>query len=179
MIPHLETERLRLREFRQSDFEAYAAFMADPEVTRFLAPQPMKRDEAWRSLASSIGHWTLRGYGRWAVERKSDGAFMGPVGMINPEGWPALEIGWTLGKPYWGNGYASEAAAAAMRYAFMTQPVDRLISCIDPDNTPSQAVARRIGETQGERSALRIGGVDYPIDIWSIGRAEWQRRNAT
>jgi RimJ/RimL family protein N-acetyltransferase len=60
----------------------------------------------------------------------------------------------------------------------MTQPVDRLISCIDPDNTPSQAVARRIGETQGERSALRIGGVDYPIDIWSIGRAEWQRRNA-
>src|ERR1700744_2052993 len=107
MIPHLEPERLLLRDFRQSDFEAYASFMADPDVTRYLTPQPMKRDEAWRSLASQIGHWTLRGYGRWAVERKSDGAFMGPVGMINPEGWPALEIGWTLGKAYWGHGYAS------------------------------------------------------------------------
>jgi RimJ/RimL family protein N-acetyltransferase len=165
MIPHLETERLRLREFRADDFEAYATFMADPEVARYIAPAPMSREDAWRSLASTIGHWTLRGYGTWAVERKADGAFMGRVGMINPEGWPGLEIGWTLGRPYWGRGYATEAALASMRYAFLTQPVDRLISNIDPANTASQSVARRIGET-------------YPVDIWVISREEWKRRNA-
>ena len=73
-------------------------------------------------------------------------------------------------------GYATEAAAAAMRYAFLTQPTDKLISNIDPDNTPSQAVALRLGETKGERRSLRVGGKDYPIDIWAITRSQWQRR---
>ncbi|MBI1328655.1 MAG: GNAT family N-acetyltransferase [Alphaproteobacteria bacterium] len=179
MIPRLETGRLILREFRQADLDAFASFMADPEVTRYIAPAPMNRADAWRSMASALGHWMLLGYGTWAVERKSDGALMGRVGMINPEGWPSLEIGWTLGKPYWGGGYATEAAAAAMRYAFLTQPVDRLISCIDPDNTPSQAVAQRLGETKGERIALTVGGKDYPADMWSITREEWMRRQAS
>jgi RimJ/RimL family protein N-acetyltransferase len=118
----------------------------------------------------------LRGYGAWAVERKSDSAMVGRVGMINPEGWPGLEIGWTLGKAAWGKGYATEAAAAALRYAFLTQPVDRLISNIDPENVASQAVANRLGESKGERTALRVAGKDYPVDIWSITRGEWQRR---
>jgi RimJ/RimL family protein N-acetyltransferase len=176
LIPHLETERLLLREFRADDFEAYAAILADPLVMTFLAPEPMSRADAWRALAAQFGHWELRGYGRWAVTRKSDGAFMGPVGMINPEGWPALEIGWTLGSQYWGNGYATEAAAAAMRYAFLTQPVDELISCIDPDNTPSQQVAARLGETKGRRITHTMQGRDWPLDIWAITRSEWQKR---
>jgi len=103
---------------------------------------------------------------------------MGRVGMINPEGWPALEVGWTLGQPYWGKGYATEAAAAAIRYAFLTQPVEKIISCIDPDNVGSQAVAQRVGETKGERTALHVGGKDYPVDLWFITREDWQRRNA-
>ncbi len=176
MIPRLETERLLLRGLCREDFEPFAAIMADPEVARYVAPAPMSRADAWRSLASSLGHWLLRGYGAWGVERKADGAFLGRVGMINPEGWPGLEIGWTLGKPYWGRGYATEAAAAAMRYAFLTQPVARLISNIDPANTASQAVAVRLGETRGPLSALTIGGTDYPVEIWAITREEWTRR---
>jgi len=178
MIPHLETERLLMRDFRAEDLDAYAAILADPLVMKFLAPEPMTREDAWRSLAVQIGHWTLRGYGRWAVIRKSDGAFMGPVGMINPEGWPALEIGWTLGSQYWGQGYATEAAAAAMRYAFLTQPGDALVSCIDPDNTPSQQVAARLGETKGHRIVKNMQGRDWPLDIWSISRTDWLRRQA-
>lgn len=176
LIPVLETERLILRAFCEDDLTAWAAVMGDPDVARYVAPAPMTREESWRSMAGSLGHWLLRGYGTWAVERKSDGAMMGRVGMINPEGWPGLEIGWTLGKRYWGQGYATEAAAVAMRYAFLTQPAAKLISCIDPDNVASQAVARRIGETKGERTALTVGGKDYPIDIWSITRDEWLRR---
>lgn len=179
VIPILQTERLVMRATRGEDLDAWAAIMADPDVARYIAPAPMTRDEAWRSIAAALGHWQLRGYGSWAVERKSDGAMIGRVGMINPEGWPGLEIGWTLGKPYWGKGYATEAASAAMRYAFLTQTVDRLISNIDPENAPSQAVAERLGETKGERSALRVAGKDYPIDIWVITRGEWQRRMAT
>jgi RimJ/RimL family protein N-acetyltransferase len=177
MIPTLETERLILRGFRAGDFETFAAFMADEDVMRYLGGAAMTRDEAWRSLAVTLGHWELRGYGTWAVERKSDGAFMGRVGMIHPEGWPGLEIGWTLGKPFWGNGYATEAAASAMRYAFLTQPVPRLISCIDPDNRPSQAVAKRLGETKGIRTELVVGGKHFPVDIWEISRADWARAN--
>jgi RimJ/RimL family protein N-acetyltransferase len=176
MIPRLETERLVMREFRENDLGAWTAIMGDPDVARYVAPAPMNRDEAWRSMAASLGHWMLRGYGAWAVERKSDSALIGRVGMIHPEGWPGLEIGWTLGKAAWGKGYATEASAAAMRYAFLTQPVDRLISNIDPDNTASQAVATRLGETKGARTALRVAGKDYPVDIWSITRGEWQRR---
>jgi RimJ/RimL family protein N-acetyltransferase len=176
MIPQLETERLIMRGPGAQDFEPFAAMMADPDVARFIAPAPMERPDAWRALSSAIGHWVLRGYGAWTVISKADGAFVGRVGMINPEGWPGLEIGWTLNKPFWGKGYATEAAAAAMRYAFLTQPVDRLISNIDPENTPSQAVALRLGETKGERSALRIGGKDYPIDIWVITRDQWRAR---
>jgi RimJ/RimL family protein N-acetyltransferase len=175
MIPQLETERLVLRDLRAGDFDAFARFMADIDVMRYLGGKPLSRADAWRSLAGAVGHWQLRGYGTWAVERKSDGAFMGRVGMINPEGWPGLEIGWTLGKPYWGSGYATEAAACAMRYAFLTQPVERLISCIDPDNAASQAVARRLGETKGPRTELEVGGKFFPVDIWEISRSTWAR----
>jgi RimJ/RimL family protein N-acetyltransferase len=175
MIPRLETERLILRGLTADDFDALAAFMADPDVARYLTGEPLSRADAWRGLAVALGHWQLRGYGVWAVERKTDGAFMGRVGMINPEGWPGLEIGWTLGQPYWGHGYATEAARAAMDYAFVTQPVGRLISCIDPDNAGSQAVARRLGETKGEAHPLRVSGKDFIVDIWSITRAEWMQ----
>ena len=65
-----------------------------------------------------------------------------------------------------------------MRYAFLTQPVDRLICNIDPGNTPSQTVASRLAETNGVPSVLKVAGKDYSIDIWVITRDEWQRRIA-
>jgi RimJ/RimL family protein N-acetyltransferase len=176
MIPILETERLILRGWRPEDFEAYARFMADPDVTRYLTGEPMSRNDAWRNMAMVVGHWMLRGYGMWAVEQKSDGAFVGRVGMYCPEGWPAIEVGWTLGKDYWGQGYATEAARAAMAYAFFTQNLERVISVIQIDNVPSQAVATRLGETRGPRHDVVHGGKTFVTDIWSISREEWRKR---
>lgn len=178
MVPVLETERLILRGWRAEDFDTLAGFMADPEVMRYLSGSPMTRGDAWRSLAMMVGHWELRGYGMWAVERKSDHALVGRIGLLYPEGWPALEVGWTLGRPYWGHGYATEAASASMRYAFLTQNIGRLISCIDPSNKASQAVAMRLGETKGPKQQLTVAGETYTVDIWSISREEWQKRTA-
>ena len=80
-IPTLETARLRLRAFRNDDFDAYARWMGDPQVTKYLGG-PQSRGDAFRSLTAMIGHWELRGFGAWAVERKSDGALVGRVALI-------------------------------------------------------------------------------------------------
>jgi RimJ/RimL family protein N-acetyltransferase len=176
VIPRLETERLNLRPWRADDFEAFAAMNADADVQRYLSGAPLSRGDAWRSLAASVGQWTLRGYGTWAVERKADGAMLGKVGIIHPEGWPGIEVGWTLAKQAWGHGYATEAARASIDYAFITLPLDRVISIIHPQNIASQKVATRVGETKGERIALDVGGRDYPADLWAITRAEWEAK---
>jgi len=175
MIPQLETERLVLRAWKPEDFEAHARFMADPDVTRYLSGDPLSRNDAWRQMATIVGHWVLRGYGFWAVMRKSDSAFIGRAGMWNPEGWPGIEVGWTLGKEFWGRGYATEAAQAALNFAFLTHNLDRVISVIDTRNAASQKVATRLGETRGERFVIEHSGKTFHTEIWSISRADWAR----
>src|SRR6202167_6405884 len=102
-IPTLKTPRLLLREFRQSAFEELARLHADPEVMKYLGDgQPKGRAEAWLMMASYLGHWELRGYGLWAVEEKATGDFVGRIGLLNPEGWPGLEVAWTLARTSWG-----------------------------------------------------------------------------
>ena len=142
----LETERLLLRQFRESDLDAYHAFCSDEEVMRFLGPT-LNRADAWRSMATVLGHWKLRGYGMWAVAEKSSGALVGRIGPWKPEGWPELEIGWTLARQFWGHGYATEAAKASRDYAFRELGATHVISLIDRRNVASIRVAERIGET--------------------------------
>lgn len=69
-------------------------------------------------MALHCGHWALRGYGQWVVERKADATLLGRCGLWNPEGWPGLELGWKVARGAWGDGYATEAARAAMHWAF-------------------------------------------------------------
>jgi RimJ/RimL family protein N-acetyltransferase len=114
----LETERLIMRMWRDADFEEYAELCADPEVMRYLGGKVFDRTEAWRQMASMIGHWYLRGYGIWAVEEKVSGRLAGRIGCINPEGWPGFEVGWTLKREFWGKGYATEAGRRALEYGF-------------------------------------------------------------
>jgi RimJ/RimL family protein N-acetyltransferase len=151
----LETERLRLRMFRDDDLDAYAPIVADPEVMRYLGDgQPLDRVGAWRQMAWMVGHWALRGYGLWAVEERATGALIGRIGFIFPEGWPGFELGWVLARPYWGKGYATEGARRALAYAFGELGRDHVISLIYPANTASIRVAKRLDETLQGRTVL-------------------------
>ena len=136
---------------QESDFEQYAAMHMDPEVTKYTVRTNLNRMEAWRHLAVMVGHWHLRGFGMWGVFEKSTGALAGRVGFHEPDGWPDFELGWTIGRAWWGKGYATEAAKRCVDFAFDEMGRDHLISLIDPQNTASIRVAERIGETvEGE-----------------------------
>lgn len=149
-IPVIRTERLRLCALDNRHFEAYAEMLADPGTTRFVGDgQPLDRMNAWRSMAMLLGHWALRGYGMWAVELADSGEFIGRVGLHNPEGWPDIELGWMLVPGERHKGYATEAARAALDFAFTRLRVPRAISLIRADNSASERVARRIGGRQG------------------------------
>jgi RimJ/RimL family protein N-acetyltransferase len=160
-IPTLETARLRMRAFRVDDLDAYAPMCADPEVMRFLGTGvTLDRSEAWRSMAGFLGHWALRGYGMWALEEKETGTLVGRSGFLNPEGWPGFELGWTLGRPFWGKGFATEAARRALDYAFEDLGRKRVISLIRPANTPSMRVAERLGMVRAGEVEL-LGGAAF------------------
>jgi RimJ/RimL family protein N-acetyltransferase len=162
----LETERLRFRMFRDDDIDEYAAICADPEVMRHLTGQPMTRLEAWRHMAMLLGHWTLRGYGMWAVEEKRTGELLGRIGFHNPDGWPGFELGWTLKRAAWGKGYATEGARFALNYAFTEMNRDHVISVIRPENLPSIRVAERLGEKLETQTEV----MGFPVLVYGIDR---------
>jgi RimJ/RimL family protein N-acetyltransferase len=167
----LETERLLLRPFRQTDLEAYAAMCADPEVMRYLGDRAvLNREDAWRQLAMLVGHWSLRGFGNWAVEERASGQLLGRAGLHYPEGWPEPEVNWALGRPYWGRGFAFEAVKVVLAHAFNTLNWERAMSLIDPQNHRSIRLAQRLGE-RFERE-VKVRG--YRVALYSIYRASWR-----
>ncbi len=158
----LETRRLRLRPFRESDLDAYARICSDREVMRSIgAGNPLSREEAWRSMALILGHWQLRGYGLWAAEEKESGELIGRIGLHNPEGWPALEVGWLIERTRWGEGLAPEGATAAIQFAFDQLSVSHILSVIQPLNLASIRVAEKLGMTR-ERTVL-LNGIEVVI----------------
>jgi RimJ/RimL family protein N-acetyltransferase len=101
-------------------------------------------------MAMFIGHWVLRGYGLWAVEERATGRFIGRIGCLEPEGFPAFEIAYTLTRSAWGRGYAREGAAAALRHARETLGRRDITSIIRPANAASIRVARSLGGVPAE-----------------------------
>lgn len=142
----LETERLILRRIDpERDFEAWAKVLADEEAVRYTVGHVMNRAQAWRSMASVIGHWEIRGYGFFSVEAKDSGEWVGRVGPWYPEGWPEPEVGWTIAPDHLRKGYATEAGLASVRYAFDVLGWKRVIHCILEGNVASVGVAEKIG----------------------------------
>jgi RimJ/RimL family protein N-acetyltransferase len=145
-IPTLETPRLRLTALATRHFDDYAAMLADPDSTRWIGDgQPLDRTGAWRSLAMLLGHWELRGCGMWALELKDTGKFIGRAGLMYPEGWPDLEMGWMLKPEFRHRGFATEAGRAVLDFAWNQMRAPRVISLVRIGNEASDRVAERLG----------------------------------
>jgi RimJ/RimL family protein N-acetyltransferase len=171
LLTELETARLRLRHFRAADLDSYAALCADPEVMRYVGDRSvLSREDAWRQMAMLAGHWHLRGFGMWAVEERTTGAFVGRVGLYYPEGWPDREVAWALARRFWGRGYATEAARAALGEAFGRLGWARVISLIDPANTRSVRLAERLGERLEGEAMIR----GHPVAVYALPRSAWR-----
>ena len=173
----LTTPRLLLRAPLLCDLDGWAALMADPESASHLGGvQP--RSVAWRSLATMAGSWSLAGYGMYSVLERASGEWVGRVGPWCPEGWPGTEVGWGLLRRYWGRGYATEAAIAAIDWAFDALGWSEVIHLIAPDNTGSQAVARRLGSTRRGTTALPAPLDATRAEAWGQTRAQWRAQRA-
>lgn len=176
--PALETARLILRPPSAEDFDAFAAMMADEENARFIGGV-MPRSQAWRAWATMTGGWVLQGFGQFSVIEKTSGDWIGRVGPWVPEGWPGTEVGWALMRSAWGKGYATEAAAAAIDWAFGNLDWSEVIHCIEPANTPSIAVATRLGSKLLRQQHLPAPHQHIVSDIYGQSRKQWRARRGT
>jgi RimJ/RimL family protein N-acetyltransferase len=174
----IDTDRLVLRQPVLRDYEAIARLLGDPEVMRFLAldGRPLTRFTAWQAFAGQVGHWHLRGFGMFNVFERATGEFVGRVGPWRPEGWPGLEVGWSLLSSFWGRGYATEAAAASIDYAFDVLEQPEVMSLIAPENLRSVAVATRLGQELIGETTLPHLPPERMVDVYSVTRKRWKRR---
>ena len=157
----VETARLRLRAFRETDLDAFAAMSADAEVMRFIGNgETVDRNGSWRTIAGFLGHWRLRGCGMWAIERKDRRRLPRPRRAA-----PSAVLARARGRlgarraHAWGQGYAREGAAAALDFARRTLPPQRLVSFIRPGNERSVQGGAGAGRTaRGRRRSARPAG---------------------
>ena len=144
------TPRLRLRQWQDRDHAAFAAMNADPAVMRYFAG-PLSAEDSGRSIDAWQQAFAERGWANWAVELRASSAFIGFVGLSIPRRVfafsPCVEIGWRLARAHWGQGFATEAALAALKVGFNTLRLDQILSFTSLVNTPSRALMQRIGMT--------------------------------
>ncbi|MBJ3776378.1 GNAT family N-acetyltransferase [Acuticoccus mangrovi] len=166
----IATRRLRLVPWRSDHFPRVAVFNRDPRATRFLGGASTDDGAAWRAFAAIAGHWTLRGYGLYAVEEES-GLLVGGVGLYHPQDWPEPELGYLLLPDRQGRGYATEAARA-VRDAAMARGLVRLASFIHPENRASIRLAERLGaRAEGTRDLYGTTFVRYCHDMAGAAHA--------
>ena len=154
MIPTVETERLRLRHWEMKDFPAYVGLRTDPELQHY-ADGAVTEQQAWEDFCAAPGQWALRGFGVFLVAERESDAAVGFAGLWYPPDIAEPELCWSLFPGHTGKGYATEAAAAARRWANEALGLPPLMSFIHPDNSASLKVAERLGATFVEETQLR------------------------
>lgn len=160
-FPELLTPRLRLRQWREEDRAPFAALNEDEAVMEHLLG-PLTRQQS-DALADRIaGHFAREGFGWWAVEAPGMADFIGTVGISVPAYTtaftPCVEVGWRLAHPYWGQGFATEAARAALAFGFGQAGLSEIVAMTVPGNARSRAVMAKLGMTRTEADDF-----DHPL----------------
>lgn len=147
----LPTDRLLLRWWKPEDRAPFYQLNADPAVNEFLTG-PFTRDESDHVAARIETHFEQHGFGWWAVEIPERVPFIGFVGLSVPHYkapfTPCVEVGWRLDREYWGQGYATEAARAALKFGFETLKLDEIVAMTVPANHRSRNVMEKLGMTR-------------------------------
>ena len=183
----METDRLILRQWQASDYPVFAEMNADPQVMEYF-PTPLTSAES-NALADRLKALIVeRGWGFWAVELKATGQFMGFVGLHSQDGdsgiphAPLVEIGWRLSSIYWGQGYATEAAFAALDYAFEQLAVGQVYAFTALQNMPSQRVMQKLSMVNCQQDFDHPKLPDgHPLQrhcLYSIDRTKWRMMKA-
>jgi ribosomal-protein-alanine N-acetyltransferase len=170
-MPIVETARLRLRPFTPADIAALAPIYGDPDVMRYMRTgNPAPRERVQFVIDYYIRYWQEHPFGLWAVERRDNCAVIGQCGLFHLDNTPEVEVAYLLAKAAWGRGFATEAAAAGLRYGFETADLDRIVAVVRPQNIASQRVLAKIG-LHYERDARY-----YELDVryYGLNRADWQ-----
>lgn len=178
----ITTERLLLRGWRDSDKPPYASLNADPDVMRYF-PATLTAEQSDQMADRIVAAWEANEFGLWAVERLDTREFVGFVGLAAPswqaEFTPCVEVGWRLAKAHWGQGFAPEAARAALAFGFdkVDLPNDEIVSFTTKQNTKSQRVMQKIGlqldPTREFDHPLTPGWVGQRHLFYCIERARW------
>ena len=176
-----DTERLRLRQWIETDRASFARLSADPRVMKFF-PSILDR-AASDAMVDRLGALIAeRGWGLWAVETQADHQFIGFVGLHVPKAdlpcSPCVEIGWRLAFEYWGKGYASEAARGALKVGFDRLSIPEIVSFTATINRRSRAVMERLGmdldaETF-EHPSLPLGHPLCEHYLYRLSRDKWR-----
>lgn len=149
MIPNIlvKTQRLELRLIAEPDAQSFMEIHQHPDVIRhvLLNAPPGGLDVAWRNIAMMLGHWHLRGFGPFTIVESISGEVIGRVGFWMPGGADAVELGWVIAPRKWGQGFATEATSAAIKWLWAETTVNAIESHIQPDNLKSINVASKAG----------------------------------
>ena len=164
--PVIETERLRLRPHEAEDFDACVAMWSDPAIARHTIGDPSPPPQTWRRILAYRGHWTMLGFGYWAVEEKATGQYIGDIGFADfkrdivsaMRGSP--ELGFALTPRFHGQGYATECANAVLAWGDEHLHQPRTVCLVNPENVASRRVVEKCGYevfgqgTYSERAVL-------------------------
>lgn len=167
----METERLILRHIDvEKDLGAWTEMMSDEETVRFIGGQTMDKAASWRQMALMIGHQQIRGYCFYSTIEKASGKFVGRIGHWGPVGWPEPEIGWAVHPAHTRKGFAKEAGAACVKYAFDKLGWNKVIHVIAEGNIGSIKTAEAIGsEKMYQITNLPPFG---EVNCWAYGQVK-------
>jgi RimJ/RimL family protein N-acetyltransferase len=168
----IETSRLILRPPALQDLDDWVRFASDEKTMQHLGGVNSP-SMAWRSMMTMMGSWSAHGFGMFSVIEKSKQRWIGRVGPWQPLEWPGSEIGWGLHADFWRHGYALEAAAASIDWAFERLAWQEIIHTITSENMASIALAEKLGSTY-QRQALLPEPMNLEVGVWQQTREQWQ-----